>query len=1007
MPNTTDFEAQKARISSLLEAADAKYQAAPAEQKDEIKADIANIIRAGHKLTFEYNKYQQQEAEIKAAQEGAQSIAEGNFMKYDSSVYGRAATLTGIPTQKLNVEESNANFKEKLKQATGIDPSQVDTESGLPASDRAMMGMLPTDADIGKALENKYSAERVMKVPFNQGINYLVKLPADKGLKDKWVLADPIGTSVGDMVSMGTAVASDAPSLAAGIGAAIGASPSLVYAPLAANVAYNTVGGITDEIMRSGFGLPNQPTETFNRRMNQALVQAAFDFVPMNVSNFIARRAGKPLVNEVMDSLVGAQKILEKSGTNTTVPAGAAFGQEGLDAQRKLAGKHPSWAMSKEVAATQQNLSTMWDAINGKADPMRISQNTRALVMQTQENIANRAAQKGYASRKMITDNFERQWKALEAPNASRDAIGKPLLEAFKKAEADAIDLDSRAYRGIYDDMNNDGVVVPFQEVKNRFADSFVNLKGFTPSDKAPFEAVIGEIAQLEANSKAVIRARQAIASGKMKLTPDVELRLKLLGEPQAGMTFEQIKAFKDKLAGMIPSTGATGSSGVERLASQSAPDVNNYLDELAAGANRLGQWKQVVDFHKNERLLLEQRSLGSALRTRMGGDVMTPISIANKSISDPQAVRDTLKALSMAQDSNGQTLDVALKPHMQDLYLNKIGLTARNNLEFKGVDADPDMLRALYGDAEGMQMYDKIGKLNQAFQAKKIPLGELTPEHIATLRSSLGDQPTDKIIKNIVAQKALEKEHADFVNNGLVKLALEGDFASNNGALANAALGSSVNPHQLEKFLKMMPPSERLAFKEDFLYEVLNGYTKGGQQSKVAPYRALPRADNFLEDIGQLAGGAKGIEVDRQLLAKMDVVLGKQERERLVAGMTMQNATAPMPSKGGEMSLRMVGGISGIDPYIAGNLSGYVKNRLMAMALARKSMSGVVDLLARDVGSEQATKTLNKLVTASFTTRTGIMSLAQNMGKDPSFDKEVTSIMAEIRQRHEKANQK
>jgi hypothetical protein len=1010
MPSIIDFDAEEKRLSSLMEKVDARYKSASPEEQPAIKSVMADLIREQHKLTFEYNKYQQQEAEIKAAQEGAGSIAAGNYEVYDppNFSYSPYGPNVGSTSPTLNKEKTNASFKKELSKATSIDPKNIDVEQGLPVEDRWMMGLTPTEGDTAAALIGKYGEERVKELPVNGDINYLVKVPADKTLKDKWILANKLGADIGDLAAAHSAVVKEVPSIAAGIGAAIGASPSVVYAPLAANVAYNTVGGITDEIMRSGLGLPNQPMETLERRGEQVLVQAAFDVVPMNFSNFVARRAGKPLVNEVMDSLVGAQKILEKGGTKTTVPAGAAFGQGGLDAQRTLAGKHPSWAMSKQGAASQQNLSTMWDAINGNADPLRISQNTRAAVMQTQENIANRAAQKGYASRKLITDNFERQWAALEAPNASRDAIGVPMHDAIKQAEEEAVKLDSAAYRGIYDDMNKDGVLVPFQDVKMKLAKSIASTEAKSEADRDALMSVIDDISAKEARSQRAMQLRQAVKSGQVKMTQDVALELRKLGPPKAGLTFEEIKGYKDTVAGKLPANGvATGGSGIEIMASQVAPKLNTYLDELAYKAGRLDQWKQAVDYHTKERLLLEQRSLGAALRTRMGGDVMTSTSIADKSISDPQAVRDTLKALSMAQDANGQTLDVALKPHMQDLYLNKIRLTARNNLAKEPINADPDMLRALYGDAEGMQLYAKIGELNKAFKIKDMPLGNLTPENIAELRSALGDQPTQKIIKNIVAQKALEKEHEAFVNNGLVKLALEGDYTANNGALANAALDKTVHPHHLGKFLSMMPPSEKLAFKEDFLYEILNTYTKGGQQSTVAPYRALPRADKFLEDIGQLAGGAKGIEADRQLLAKMDVVLGKQERERFVAGMTMQNATAPIPSKGGEMSLRVVGGSGGIAPYIAGNLTGAVKNRLMAMALARKSMSGVVDLLARDVGSEQATKTLNKLVTAAFTTRTGIMSLAQNMGKDPNFDEEVTSIMAEIRQRHEKANQK
>ena len=83
MPSPIDFDAENRRLSSLMEKVDAHYDAASPEEQPAIKADMANLIREQHKLTFEYNKYQQQEAEIKAAQEGAGSIAAGNYKQYD------------------------------------------------------------------------------------------------------------------------------------------------------------------------------------------------------------------------------------------------------------------------------------------------------------------------------------------------------------------------------------------------------------------------------------------------------------------------------------------------------------------------------------------------------------------------------------------------------------------------------------------------------------------------------------------------------------------------------------------------------------------------------------------------------------------------------------------------------------------------------------------------------------------------------------------------------------
>ena len=275
--------------------------------------------------------------------------------------------------------------------------------------------------------------------------------------------------------------------------------------------------------------------------------------------------------------------------------------------------------------------------------------------------------------------------------------------------------------------------------------------------------------------------------------------------------------------------------------------------------------------------------------------------------------------------------------------------------------------------------------------------LGALKPEDVATLKSALGQQPTDKIVANMVAQKKLEQEHAAFVNDRLVKMALAGDYSANNGILASASLAKSVHPEKLAQFYKRMPLSEQAAFKDDFLAEILNTYTKGGEQSISAPYRVMPKGGKFLEDVGMAAGGAKPTEQGRQLLAKMDVVLGERERKKFVASMVMQDATSLATTAGGEMSVRAVVAPTNAAAYVAGNVSGAVTNRLMAIALGTKHAGLAVDLLAREIGTEAADKSFKNMVKGLFTTRTGLMAVSRNMGKDPQFDKEVTQMMKNI----------
>jgi hypothetical protein len=419
----------------------------------------------------------------------------------------------------------------------------------------------------------------------------------------------------------------------------------------------------------------------------------------------------------------------------------------------------------------------------------------------------------------------------------------------------------------------------------------------------------------------------------------------------------------------------------------------------LAENKGRLDKWKAVNASHALDRLLYKRTSPGAALKQALGDTKLSPSQIVDNALSDPRNTTDVLRAISLAQDASGNSIEPAIREQLKQAYFSQIGLTSKAGVASKTIDYNPEMIDALWGPAAGKTMSKKLDDLNRAFQVQRLNVDDLTSGDISMLSSSIGEDQTKKVISTISQKKAAEEELARFADNKIIDLAKNKQWNKlTNGELASSAISRNVSSGNVSKIWYSMPIEERKAFSKDFMYELLGSYSSTGKPLAKAPFITMPDAGRFLKDTGQLPGQASSQE-GRELLKKMKLVLGERTTNKFVAAQKMIQASQASGKKANADEIRAVIGAGGVSAYLAEGLGSFVQNRIMAAAFGRGALEPFLDVLARDVGSAATEKAYSSMISKMLTTKSGLAEITDQMGNDPSFAEAMTKMISGIKE--------
>jgi len=956
-PNTYDWVGERDEIMAAIDGANAIYeQEQDPRKRESVLQDILSLETQANDLERQYTRWvgDQEEESQKSLQKGLEYISSGKYKEYQAyNAFGGGRTL--------DYKKTEANLRRGLSSAFGVPEENFITDTGLPAEIRGDLAVMPTDEDRAMYLNRMFPGQ-VVPIPQDGKTNFLIR--EGEYLR----LVDEAGGSVGDIVSFGLGVAKEAPALAVSImtGGPAARSGKFVASSIAGSGGYGVTGGLQDAAVRKAYGLDARPGEIVARRGIEAGMMAGADLGFMGTAKFVARRlAGKKIENKLVQNLMESREILAKEGVKIDQTAGAKFGQAGLMAEETLARMKGGGSIARRRNSNMEQLANLAEAWRGAADPERVAAKTLSNIKGEIEGLAGTISQKELSAKAVIKRRLESRLSDLQQQGFSKRKAGEQLRDWIAAAEEAEIQIQNKNFGGFNQALNESGYAVPYDQAINMIRSTYQGRPGFKAVPKKEFHSIVGEIERLKK------------------------------ADPNGALSFDAMQNLRRKLSnvgGDLP-----GSSPEKTLAKLAAEDLDSKLT-MTLSPERRTEWASINESYRNDRLQFERGSIGRILKEQFGAEAMVPENIVGTLTKYPSVADDVLKAIERTTPDQLPQFRETLKSS----YLDSIGLTQRSGIDPSKVKPyDQDMLSILYGDAKGAHMAKKLDTLYDTLGAQKVKLNKITPDELQKLEKALSRDEVAQVTREIAEAQKLRNDEELLLNNSVIAKAKQGNWADvNNGALASAAIAPSTRASEVSVLVNRMKkasPDELDAFSQDFVVELLNNYTAGGMAMNRAPFIQMPNASRFLEDIGRLPG-TQPTQSGRELLRKMDGVMGQRQSRKFVAFMEQVHANQTNPNPITKDEIRTVLGFGGVSAYLAEGISGWGRNQLMGVAFGSKTLEPFIDVMVRDVGSRQAEEALTKMVTGIYMSDRGRRALAQGMSRDPEFAArmaEMTEAMA------------
>lgn len=992
------FDEKSSQISQAIRGAEAILeQTDDPAQKEAILQDLVLMSTAANEYKRDWQQQQDVaiEQERQAQAKALEGLASGSYVEtYQPPVAPMPFGPPGGLPPITDIAKTRQNFQEQAAKGFGLDPEDIDPASGVTALDRFAMAATPTDVESQLLMTQSYGPV----LPYiDQGKrDYLVRSG------DKWVKADEIGISAGDITAAVTSGAKEILPTYGSVRSSLASGFGLIRTPLMSATGYSGIHSIQDALTRKAFGLKIKPTEIAARRLPEFATVAFMDAALLGSSKFLSSRLfGRPKGSELAKQLQDSLSRLEKeTGMKLSVPQGAKLGgEEGMRAQQVLAQMYPGAPVGRSLDKNIEQIQELITAMRGAGDPLRVSEKTVRAIKDDIDSLAALANQMEEKAGNAIRHNFSRRLADVQTSRQSWDKLGKSVSEVLEQAKATEKQIVDAAYQAPISRADEIGYSATHDEVLKMLASAKKQANISRTSVDDPIATIAGTISEMKSARREATRIRNKIARGQLRETQAIRDQLGELYAKGANLSFRDLINIKKDIEKGFSQTPSVGKSSDKQAVDRIAAEFDILLSQKAKQLG-IGDMMDAANAEYKQNLLAFQRSSpGYAMRERFGDIVPTNTNIITRALRDPKDARDLVRAMDMAQDANGQPIGQQFRGSLQDAYLEKLGLGHRVGVTRRSyVDYSRDMLDALYGDKAGAQMAKKLDDLNTAFSAKSIDITRLGKDDIQLLRQALGDKQTKTVIKNLETKAIAERELERRSNSTIIQLAQKENWEVNNGQLSAAILSVDASPRAVQRIWQKMPQGERDTLAQDFAAEILNAYTqRGGVQTRTAPFLRMPNAEEFLRDIGDLPG-AKPTSEGSKMLQKMNTILGERQKRTLIDLMRAIRASQVPAQKLGAEEVRATAGMAGMSIYLASGLGSFAHNRLMAAALGRGSLSPFVDVLARDTGIAATERAYKKMVATTLSTRSGIMNISQQMSRDPHFAEAMTQLMIDIR---------
>jgi hypothetical protein len=1006
----TDIEAEFSKISQTNKIIAQNLRDAKASgDKEKYQSLIGKLRIVKDREEFLQGQYTSlQEQEAKPEQERISKLGEELRQPYVSppprgySPYGLMPNAPNTTRNQSDLPTRQEQTQRKRELAGQLYNAPVGqggmSAEQLPAGVRAGVGALPTPEGEFEYLKRTYPNASIAPIDIAGRTEYLIKNPDGTSFTtlDKGVAGTAGMLAVEAPIAIGSA--------AAGIGTAIG-TRSPVTATLAAGGTEAVLGTAADAITRAALGMPQQFGEDVSRRGLQAGIGTALglgvDVVPSAV---IAARMPSNFQNEFLKTYQDSVKRLGLP--ETAVPAGAQFGQQGLEAAQELSGQFPKAGIAANMRKAQESIRTLFEGVK-KGVPATPNDFSAIAVNQEKQRLAlsNSIARANNKSALVIEDAVNKILKPRTKTNV--DDLGNILRTNIEAAEGQAIKSTSEQYDVLADVANQAGFQISAKDllnilptIKNR-----INVGG--AFDEAAVKGVENRLKQVRDAPALIATAQAKLKKAKTQgqrqdLAAEIQ-RLESINKPLDFKAFDAyIRAFNDAR----PDNAVGGTTkdvfgaGISKELSELRRNVySKFNATMPDGTVRnLGDEFQKATELVQARGAFEKNTLGGILREAGGEASATPRQIVSSVMGDPAKINRVLQAARELEAADPTKAGIAnnLQGMMRLQYLNDLGMGSKKGVPL--LNYDQGMLDSLYGNkaAAAARGLDSLNEKLRVLKSASVP--EMTLTDLNALSSALSKDARDEIASGIIKRNALEKQEQALVQSSIFKAASSGNFENiDPDLLSKSILSKSSTIGQTKTTmakLSQLSLESRNLFKGDFMRNLLDEYP-GGVPSAAAPYTPLFDAKKFLADWESPTGKS-------QFAQKLETVLGQKDAQFIydLAKVYEGNTIADIAAKGA--NARILGGSGGssyvlpITPILS-----RAKNRYLAAMLSTGSERyGLKSALARNALPGEVNDAYVKMFKGAFATRQGIMALANQASSDPEFSAELQNAVREFEEK-------
>ena len=251
----------------------------------------------------------------------------------------------------------------------------------------------------------------------------------------------------------------------------------------------------------------------------------------------------------------------------------------------------------------------------------------------------------------------------------------------------------------------------------------------------------------------------------------------------------------------------------------------------------------------------------------------------------------------------------------------------------------------------------------------------------------------------SITEKVKLQRQQDRMMSNEILKLAKAGDYrALDNDIFADTMLNARTS--DVLEIAKKLKLTEKRDVGSDMFANLLRKYSVANKGTNETRHGfQLWDADKV---IGDLKGWTREREVGApQWVKNMDAVVGKDAVNEFIAASRMNSAVRPI-GRAENPEARVMLSPTGAKGY-ASNAIGYVHHSILAAAYGSGALRPFMRSLSRDVGSEQYSKNLKRLMQGVLGSTSGLRAAAYSARNDAGSQEAMLELIKAVEDNNER----